>query len=64
MKRRLALALGLTLLAAAPARAHDAPFSFLNVRFTPHAVEGTLTAHVLDLTHELVGATPDSLAAA
>jgi hypothetical protein len=59
--KRLAV---LLLLVAAPASAHDAPYSFLNLRFAPGGASGTLTAHVVDLAHELPGAAPESLLAA
>jgi len=44
-----------------PAAAHDAPYSFLNLRFAPGGVSGTLTAHVVDLAHEFPVAAPESL---
>jgi len=50
--------------AAAPAHAHDAPFSFLDLRLSQSGVEGTLTAHVYDLAHELGLSTPESLLSA
>jgi hypothetical protein len=60
--RRLALFIALLLLGAAPAAwAHDAPYSFLNLRFTPGVVEGVLTAHVADLAHEFGEEAPESL---
>ena len=62
MKRAAALA-ALLLAFAQPAHAHDAPYSFLNLRFTPRGVEGSLTAHVFDLSHEAGIATPESLLA-
>jgi hypothetical protein len=45
-----------------PACAHDAPYSFLNLRFAPGRASGTLTAHIVDLAHE-GGGVPDSLLA-
>ena len=63
--RRLAAALravGLaTLLAATTARAHDQPYSWLDLRVTPAGLEGRVTAHIVDLAHEAGIATPDSL---
>jgi len=56
--KRLLLVL---LFVASPAWAHDAPYSFLNLRFAPGGASGTLTAHVVDLAHELPGAAPESL---
>ena len=44
-----------------PAFAHDAPYSFLDLRLGPAGLEGTVTAHVYDHAHELGLATPDSL---
>jgi hydrogenase/urease accessory protein HupE len=49
------------LLCAAPAFAHDAPYSFLDLRLHPTTLEGALTAHVFDLAHELGMSEPDSL---
>jgi hypothetical protein len=57
----VALAAVLLAAAAAPAFAHDAPYSFLDLRLTDSGVEGTLTAHVYDLAHEIGLATPESL---
>ena len=57
MKRLLLL----LLLIASPAWAHDAPYSFLNLSFAPGRASGTLTAHVVDLAHELPIAAPESL---
>ena len=51
--------LGLPLIVAAvlgmgaPAAAHPAPFSFLDVRIHSTAVDLTLVAHIFDLAHEL-----------
>jgi hypothetical protein len=62
MKRALLLLL-LAAAAARPASAHDAPYSFLELRFGPHGVEGALTAHVVDLAHESATTAPESLLA-
>ena len=59
MKRLLVL----LLLVASPAWAHDAPYSFLNLRFAPGGTTGILTAHVADLAHELPSVAPESLLA-
>ena len=59
MKRALLLAAGLA--CAAPAFAHDAPYSFLDLRLQPGRLEGTLTAHVFDLAHEIGLADPNLL---
>src|SRR5262245_10100035 len=63
MRRRIAIvgALALALLMANTAAAHDAPYSFLDLRLGPHGIAGTLTAHAYDLAHEIGLATPDSL---
>ncbi len=58
------LVLALLLGAAPAAWAHDAPYSFLNLRFRPGGLEGSLTTHVADIAHELGTAAPDSLLAA
>ena len=52
-----ALVLCHTLLAAAPAWAHPAPFSYLDVVFKDGGIEGTLVIHVIDAAHDL-GITP------
>jgi hydrogenase/urease accessory protein HupE len=38
---------------ARPAAAHPVPFSYLDLRLQPNAVEGTLVAHIFDLAHDL-----------
>ena len=38
---------------AAPAGAHPVPFSYLDIRAEPGAIDLTLVAHVFDLAHEL-----------
>ena len=45
------------LLAAAPALAHPAPFSYLDVNLHDGVADGTITMHVLDPAHDL-GLTP------
>jgi hydrogenase/urease accessory protein HupE len=49
---RAAAVLAALLACAAPARAHDAPFSFLDLHLTHGGTEGRLMAHVVDLAHE------------
>ena len=44
-----------------PALAHPAPFSYLDVRLSGPAIEGTLVLHDLDVAHELKLATSDAL---
>lgn len=50
-----------TLSAAAPASAHPAPFSYIDVVLTGRAVDVTLVAHVYDLAHDLGLPSPDPL---
>ena len=52
-----ALAVCLVPFAAAPAWAHPAPFSYLDVVFRNGGIEGTLVIHVIDAAHDL-GITP------
>jgi hypothetical protein len=47
------LALLVVLCAAAPAFAHPAPFSYLDVNLHDGVADGTLTMHVLDPAHDL-----------
>ena len=61
---RAALVAVLICAAAGRAHAHDAPFSFLDLRLSPSGLDGTLTAHVYDLAHELRRAAPESLLSA
>jgi hypothetical protein len=49
------------LLAAAPASAHPAPFSYLDLHLDSNGVTGTLVVHDLDAAHELGVANADSL---
>jgi hydrogenase/urease accessory protein HupE len=52
--RRLSLGAILTLLGvAAPAAAHQVPFSYVDARLEPDAVEVTLVAHIVDVAHDL-----------
>lgn len=51
----------LVLLGARVARAHDQPYSWLDLRLGSNGIEGRVTAHVVDLAHETGLATPDSL---
>src|ERR1043165_7008583 len=39
--------------AARPAAAHPVPFSYVDIRIQPGALDVTLVAHVFDLGHEL-----------
>jgi hydrogenase/urease accessory protein HupE len=38
---------------ARPAAAHPVPFTYLDLRLQPTALEGTLVAHIFDLAHDL-----------
>jgi len=38
---------------ARPAVAHPVPFTYLDLRLQPDAIEGTLVAHIFDLGHDL-----------
>ena len=48
-------------LISAPAGAHPAPFSYLDVRLHERSIEGTLTVHAVDLAHELQIEEPHTL---
>src|SRR5688572_10002650 len=52
-----ALVLSHALFVAAPAWAHPAPFSYLDIVFKDGGIEGTLVIHVIDAAHDL-GITP------
>ena len=41
------------MLSASSALAHPVPFSYLDLRLQPDAIEGTLVAHIFDLAHDL-----------
>src|SRR3954453_9023580 len=57
----LRLLIGLVAAACAtPVFAHPAPFSYLDVRLTTTAIEGTLVLHDFDVAHEL-NAAPETL---
>src|SRR5919197_6523923 len=47
--------------AASPAAAHPVPFSYLDARLEPSAVDVTLVAHVFDVAHDLGVDRPESL---
>ena len=49
----LALLLAWLFASTTPAAAHPAPYSYLDLRFSQNIIEATLTAHTLDLAHEL-----------
>jgi hydrogenase/urease accessory protein HupE len=50
-----------TLLAAAGADAHPAPFSYLDIHLAGRDLSGSLVLHDMDVAHELGLATPESL---
>jgi hypothetical protein len=50
---RVRLAIVLTLACAAPAAAHPAPFSYLDLRLLDPRIDGALVVHVFDAAHEL-----------
>jgi hydrogenase/urease accessory protein HupE len=41
------------LIFAAPASAHPVPFSYLDLRLQPDAIQGTLVVHIYDAAHDL-----------
>jgi hydrogenase/urease accessory protein HupE len=55
------LLLSLVILLALPARAHDEPTSFIDLRLTSVDMEVDLTASITDLAHDLTGVEPDML---
>ena len=56
-----AVTLLLVTLAVPPARAHDQPYSWLDLRLAEDGIEGRVTAHVADLAHETGRVAGDSL---
>jgi len=46
---------------AAPASAHPVPFSYLDLRLSPGAIDASLVLHVVDVAHELGIAAPEAL---
>jgi hydrogenase/urease accessory protein HupE len=62
MPRMVRAAFALTvLLTAAPAAAHPVPFSYLDLRLQPSAIDGTLVVHILDVAHDLTLVEADRL---
>ena len=53
MRLRVLAALALCLAVAAPAAAHPAPFSYLDIVFEEGGIRGTLVVHVIDVAHDL-----------
>ncbi len=54
-------ALALLLGFAAPAAAHPVPFSYLDIRIEPGAINLTLVVHLFDAAHELGVDPPEQL---
>jgi hydrogenase/urease accessory protein HupE len=46
---------------ASPAAAHPVPFSYLDLRIQPNAIEGTLVVHIFDAAHDLNVDKPETL---
>jgi hypothetical protein len=46
-------ACGVRSLLPRPAAAHPVPFSYVDLRLQPGAIEGTVVAHIFDLAHDL-----------
>lgn len=61
MPRFITLVAAVWALAAAPAAAHPAPFSYLDLHLDANGVTGTLVVHDLDAAHDLGVANADSL---
>src|SRR5438067_9973372 len=57
--RRAAWAVLGVMVAAAPAAAHPAPFSYVDVALDERALGVTVVAHVFDVAHELSVASPE-----
>jgi len=55
------LAFLLTLVVAAPALSHPAPFSYLDINLQDGQIEGTLTVHLIDAAHDLRVSPPEQL---
>jgi hydrogenase/urease accessory protein HupE len=53
MVRRTFLAAVVVLCCTAPAAAHPAPFSYLDVVFADGGIRGTLVVHIIDVAHDL-----------
>jgi hydrogenase/urease accessory protein HupE len=51
----------LVIAVAAPASAHPAPFSYLDIVFRDGRIDGTLVVHIIDAAHELGIAPPERL---
>ena len=51
--RVLLAAIALVITSAAPASAHPAPFSYLDIVFRDAGIDGTLVVHIIDVAHDL-----------
>ncbi|HEX5069076.1 MAG TPA: HupE/UreJ family protein [Vicinamibacterales bacterium] len=58
---RFALLALFVLFAPARAAAHPVPFSYLDLRLQPGAIDGTLVVHILDVAHDLSRARAEDL---
>ena len=58
---KVLLAAAALVIAAAPAAAHPAPFSYLDIVFRGGVIEGTLVVHVIDVAHDLGISVPGQL---
>ena len=61
LMRTVVLGLVALLLSCAPASAHPTPFSYLDVRVGPGAIEVDLVAHIIDVAHDLHLEPPEQL---
>ena len=61
MRLRFLAAAIAVLVWAAPASAHPAPFSYLDVVFRDGRIEGSLVVHIIDVAHELGVSPPEKL---
>jgi hydrogenase/urease accessory protein HupE len=59
--RLLTATLVAVLTASAPLLAHPVPFSYLDLRMQPGAIDGTLVVHILDVAHDLTIDPPERL---
>jgi hypothetical protein len=61
-RRAVATAAALLVFAlSGPVQAHPVPFSYLDLRLQPGAIEGTLAMHILDVAHDLAVAPAERL---
>lgn len=60
-KNLLCVLCALCVLDAAPALAHPAPFSYVDLRLQPGLIQGSVVAHIFDVAHDLDIANPERL---